>query len=201
MMNGEPVNEASRWMTALTSHSWLAKGTRNPILLWRMGLGSLIGKSLMIITQTGRTSGLPRRTVTQYHRSGETIYAPAALGSKAKWYRNLMADPIATLQMDSDPIYARARRVTDPGEIRQYYENMASQHPRMTRTFLEEVGINPDDFDDLVARRDRLYVVAFEPVTTPGPPPVPKDLTWVPIVIGVISLIAAMATRRRSKKG
>lgn len=49
------------------SHSALRSLFRLPILLYRLGLEPLVGWGFMILTTTGRKSGLPRRTAIEYH--------------------------------------------------------------------------------------------------------------------------------------
>ena len=48
--------------TPLMKHAY-----RFPVLLYRLGLGRLAGRLFMILTTTGRSSGLPRRTAIEFH--------------------------------------------------------------------------------------------------------------------------------------
>src|SRR5690242_12710049 len=64
----------------------LAKG---PVLLWRLGLGRLLDRWLMIMTTTGRKSGLPRRTAIQFFTYHGRRYVYGAHGAQADWYRNI----------------------------------------------------------------------------------------------------------------
>lgn len=40
---------------------------KTPILLYRLGLGVLVGRLFMVMTTTGRKSGQPRRTAIEFH--------------------------------------------------------------------------------------------------------------------------------------
>src|SRR5215212_8451602 len=51
---------------APTPHPFRRVFGKSPIGLWRLGFGPLIGQTFMIMTTTGRRSGLPRQTVIQY---------------------------------------------------------------------------------------------------------------------------------------
>ena len=62
-------------------------------LLYAMGLGSLIGHMVLLLTTTGRKSGLPRATPLQYEEVDNVIKVAAALGQKADWYCNIIANP------------------------------------------------------------------------------------------------------------
>jgi hypothetical protein len=62
---------------------------RLPILLYRLGLGPIVGRRFMILTTTGRKSGLPRHHAIEFHSFEGRKYVFSAWGDKADWYRNL----------------------------------------------------------------------------------------------------------------
>ena len=64
-----------------------------PILFWRLGLGPVTGQLFLVLTTTGRKSGLPRRTMVEYSRMSGKKYSPCAFGERAHWYQNIIADP------------------------------------------------------------------------------------------------------------
>lgn len=69
------------------------------IWMWRLGLGPLlslwpaVGGRYLVITHTGRKSGLPRRTPVNYTLIDGEIYITAGFGQKADWVRNIRANP------------------------------------------------------------------------------------------------------------
>jgi len=69
---------------------WLMK---MPILLYRLGLGFLIGDYILILTTKGRRSGQPRLTAIEHRRLGGDHYVFSAWGSRPDWYRNILKDP------------------------------------------------------------------------------------------------------------
>jgi deazaflavin-dependent oxidoreductase (nitroreductase family) len=77
-------------------------------LLWRLGLGPVIGRLFMIMTTTGRVSGLPRRTAIEFH---EIDGRPCVLANwpQSNWLRNLAANPILTVQTWRGAQVMRAR--------------------------------------------------------------------------------------------
>ena len=70
------------------SSGWQKALFKWPVHLWRLGLAPLIGHHMVLITQTGRKSGLPRRTMTELYLVEGKRYAPCAFGRRAQWYRN-----------------------------------------------------------------------------------------------------------------
>ena len=51
---------------------------------------------VLVLTTTGRKSGLPRQTPLQYEQVGEDFYIASARGPQADWFRNLQVDPRVT---------------------------------------------------------------------------------------------------------
>jgi deazaflavin-dependent oxidoreductase (nitroreductase family) len=69
---------------------WLMK---SPIILYRFGFGPLIGERILILTTTGRKSGLPRQTAIEHRRFGNVYYIVSGWGSRADWYHNILKNP------------------------------------------------------------------------------------------------------------
>ena len=74
--------------------------------------GPMAGRSVLILTTTGAKTGKERTTVLGYGRDGDRLVviasdngAPAA----PDWYRNLLARPIATVEIGPEPFKVRAR--------------------------------------------------------------------------------------------
>ncbi len=69
------------------------------VSLFRLGLGSWVnawpevGGRIMVMVNTGRKSGLARRSPVNYAMVDGEIYCVAGFGSIAHWYRNIMANP------------------------------------------------------------------------------------------------------------
>src|SRR3984893_1327418 len=74
--------------------------------------GELAGRTLMLLTTTGAKSGKERTAVLGFGKDGDR-YVVIASGNGAPshpaWYRNLLARPIATLEVGPDKFKVRAR--------------------------------------------------------------------------------------------
>jgi deazaflavin-dependent oxidoreductase (nitroreductase family) len=74
------------WMPQLVFHC--------PILLYRLGLGALLGHQFLLLTHAGRRTGVLHETVLKVLKydptTGESIVA-SAWGTKTDWYRNIQA--------------------------------------------------------------------------------------------------------------
>lgn len=156
---------------------WLFK---SPLLLWRLGLGSLVGRLFMIMTTTGRKSGQPRHTAIEYHIWRGRKYVLAAW-PKSDWYRNLQADPRLTIQTAVGSESVIARRMIDDAELADVYE-FAAANPLMRR-FWQLLGFDLN-LESFLAHKDQFHLLTFEPTAEPTPTPLAADLVWVwPVVL------------------
>jgi deazaflavin-dependent oxidoreductase (nitroreductase family) len=94
---------------------------RSPIWLYRLGWGPLVGRLFMILTTTGRKSGLPRRTAMEFHQHHGRKYVMVGWRA-ADWYKNILANPLVTVQTAWGTEHARARRITTLEELRGAWE-------------------------------------------------------------------------------
>src|SRR5438128_10477781 len=74
--------------------------------------GPMAGRTLMLLTTTGAKSGRERTAVLGFGKDGDR-YVVIASGNGAPshpgWYQNLLARPIATVEIGPDKFKARAR--------------------------------------------------------------------------------------------
>jgi deazaflavin-dependent oxidoreductase (nitroreductase family) len=74
--------------------------------------GPMAGRSILLLTTTGARSGEARTIVLGYGRDGDSFVVIASNnGAPAHpaWYRNLLADPRATVEIGPETIPVRAR--------------------------------------------------------------------------------------------
>jgi len=121
--------------------SYLRRIQKGPQLLYKLGLGSLVGRLVLILFTTGRISGRIHATPLQYEEIEGTIYVAAALGQKADWYRNILAHPRVRVQVGSREYYGRGEPITDPVRIADFLEVRLKRHPRMIGAMLKAEGL------------------------------------------------------------
>ncbi len=109
--------------------------------LYRTPMRYLIGRLLLLLTTTGRVSGLPRTTPLQYEWVGEALYIGSASGEKADWYRNILADPQVAVQVGGRRLKAMAEPVTDTARIADFIELRLRRRPRIVGMILEHEGL------------------------------------------------------------
>ena len=108
----------------------------------------------LLLTTTGRKSGLSRTTPLIYKKVGDAYIIVASLGGNPEhplWYLNLVATPDCEIQVGRVTLKAKARTVPD-GERERLWAAAAEQFP---------------DYNDYQARTQRqIPVVALEPVAS-----------------------------------
>ncbi|MCY3946250.1 MAG: nitroreductase/quinone reductase family protein [Anaerolineaceae bacterium] len=87
---------------------------RLPLLLWRMGLGWMLPRSMLVLSTRGRVSGLPRHTMLEQFVHKGQIVVGSAWGDRSQWARNLAAsDVVSTETWSGGVTRARARAIRD----------------------------------------------------------------------------------------
>ncbi|MEN8242961.1 MAG: nitroreductase family deazaflavin-dependent oxidoreductase [Chloroflexota bacterium] len=75
---------------------------RTPIWFYRLGLGWLFGRRMLLLIHTGRISGQSRQAVLEVvqHQADKNTYIVAVgFGQKSQWYQNLLVNPWAKVQV------------------------------------------------------------------------------------------------------
>ena len=86
---------------------------RYPVLYYRLGLHRLVSRQVLLLTTTGRKTGLPRVAPVDYEEEDGTFYIVPNQGTHATWYRNLVAHPEVAIQVGRRRMEAIATPVTD----------------------------------------------------------------------------------------
>lgn len=139
---------------------------RFPILLYRIGLGWLLGERFLLLHHTGRKTGLPRQTVLEVVRHDEesdTYFVASGWGEKSDWFRNIMQTPKVEIEVGRRHLNAVAERL-EPEEAERELVDYERRHPKALRTLAKYMGF---DFsgtrEDIYAMVQQLPMVAFRP--------------------------------------
>lgn len=84
---------------------------RLPIFLYRVNLGFLLGDRFLMLTHTGRKSGLPRQAVIEvvnHDKDSGVYYVAAAWREKSDWYLNVLKNPKVKVQVGKRRFEAEA---------------------------------------------------------------------------------------------
>jgi deazaflavin-dependent oxidoreductase (nitroreductase family) len=106
MSESEVVDSPSGWVAAHIKRYVETDGAEGHE--WR-------GVPTLLLTTTGRTSGLRRRTALIYGRDGDRVVVVASKGGSPDnplWFGNLVADPSVDVQIGAEKFTATARPAT-----------------------------------------------------------------------------------------
>jgi deazaflavin-dependent oxidoreductase (nitroreductase family) len=135
-----------------------------PRLAYSLGLGSMVGRNILLLTTVGRKSGLPRVTPLLYDEIDGIIYVGSARGAKADWYQNLRANPNVELEIGSRHTKGRADPITDPRQVTDFLEKRLNLHPILSAVMMrvEGLGSTPSR-EQLESYAKRRTLVAIRP--------------------------------------
>jgi len=137
---------------------------RPPQILYALGLGPLYGRFVLLLTTTGRTSGLPRVTPLQYEEIDGAICVASALGDRADWFRNVEADPKVEVRVRSRRFTGIAEPITDRSRVADFLEFRLRRHPKMVGTIMRREGLPPHpERADLERYAERRALVIIRP--------------------------------------
>ncbi|MFQ5342950.1 MAG: nitroreductase family deazaflavin-dependent oxidoreductase [Anaerolineae bacterium] len=139
---------------------------RLPIWLYRARLGWLLGERFLLLTHTGRKSGLPRQAVLEvvrYDRATNTYYVVSGFGEKSDWFRNVMKTPQVTIQVGRRKMPAIAERLPLEDAERELLD-YGRRHPTALRNLARIIGYRIENTEeDVRALAQVLPIVAFQP--------------------------------------
>jgi deazaflavin-dependent oxidoreductase (nitroreductase family) len=138
---------------------------RIPIHLYRLRLGWLFGRRLLLLNHIGRVSGKPRQTVLEVaEHDGDSYVVASGWGPTAAWYRNILHTPDVTIQVGTRTIPVTAIPL-DNEQGAQVFVRYGSRHRAAAKYVLPRVlGYSVDGSDaDFRAVGQQMPFVRFVP--------------------------------------
>lgn len=142
-------------------------GFRAPVVLYRAGLGWLLGGRMIYLEHVGRKSGLVRRSVVEVVRRDaeeDAYYVVSGYGEKADWYKNIMKTPQVEARVGRRRFKASGRRLSVEealAEFRTYFK----RNPIAAKMLGGLIGLPLTGADEELVELSRLLpVLEFRPV-------------------------------------
>jgi len=140
---------------------------RLPISLYHLGLGWLMGTRFVLLTHTGRKSGLSRQTVLEvvrYDKASGVCIIASGWGVKSDWYQNISANPKVIFQVRNKHSSGIAERLS-PDAGGQELLDYAHRHPMAFRELVHFMGYQLDGTqEDIYAAGRILPMFLLKPV-------------------------------------
>ena len=185
---------------------WFRQGFRQfnrfMLLVWRLGLGKWVnawpdvGGRIMVITHTGRKTGKRRRTPVNYAIVDGELICTAALGRKADWYRNIVANPEVEVWLPDGWWAGTAEDVTDSDAATPLMRQVLISSGFAARMAgIDAMVMSDEELEEATASYRLLRIIRTEARTGPGGP---GELSWVwPLATMVLFPLALL---RRDRK-
>jgi len=133
--------------------------------LYAIGLGPLIGRMILLLTTTGRRTGLPRVTALQYEEVEGAVLLGSSRGLRADWVRNLIAHPEVEVRVRSRRFRGLAEVTADPECIADFLALRLRRHPRIVGRILKMQGLPASPTrEQLLEYASHLALVTVRPV-------------------------------------
>lgn len=168
--------------------------------LWRLGFRRWIncwprpGGRVMVITHTGRKSGLRRRTPVNYALIGDDLYCVAGFGQVSDWYRNILANPQVELWLPDSWWAATAQDISsEPQRL-----NLVRLVLLSTGMVAPLYGIDPRKISDAALDQATAdyRLVRFRRTSRLTGRGGPGDLAWIWIPVSLAASLLYLASRR-----
>ncbi len=106
---------------------------------YQRGIGP--SRVVMLLTTTGRKSGLSRVTPLQFEEYDGVFYVGSARGAAADWFRNIQANPQVQVQIRERRFAGTAEAIMDPGRIADFLGLRLKRHPWMIGLVMRLEGL------------------------------------------------------------
>jgi len=168
--------------------------------LWRLGFRRWIncwprpGGRVMVITHTGRRSGLRRRTPVNYALIGDDLYCVAGFGQVSDWFRNIQANSQVELWLPDSWWAGTAQDISsDPNRLYLVRQVLLS-----TGIVASLYGIDPRKMSEAALDQSTAdyRLVRFRRTRRLTGRGGPGDLAWVWIPVSLAALLLYLASRR-----
>lgn len=138
---------------------------RLPIILYRVGLGHLMGERFLLLEHQGRRTSKVRRAVLEIIRHDPTVgvyYVVSGFGERSDWFRNIKANPDVNIRVGNKP-YSVIAVILDRERASAEILDYAERNPTLIKLLAKSLlGYQlSDDKEDLLELARNLQVVRF----------------------------------------
>ncbi len=155
--------------SSLTKHppkGILRWALRLPRVLYRIGLGGLLGQRFILLNHIGRKTGTVHQTVVEvvgHDQDSDTYYVVSGWGFKAQWYQNIIAQPDIIVQVGRRKLSVHAEPLP-PEEAVRLIRAYQARYPVAARELGRVMDIDMGSTDDARLQqiiRDRLPMLGL----------------------------------------
>jgi deazaflavin-dependent oxidoreductase (nitroreductase family) len=163
-----PASSVQKQVTLLSNRKGFVSRLifRLPLVMYRLGLGWVLGHQFLVLTDVGRRSGRVHQTVLKvlhYDPLTRECVVASAWGHQTDWYRNIQPRPAVAVQIARD-WYVPTQRAVGPDEAFAFFNDWMRRQRLFARVMLGQIGQRIDlPAPELRALVDSFPLVAFRP--------------------------------------
>ena len=147
---------------------------RFPIKLFHAHLGWVLGTRFVLLTHTGRKSGLPRQTVLEvvrYDKNTGACIVASGWGEKSDWFQNVTANPEVAFQVRNRRTAGIAERLSPEAGADELWK-YAHRYPLAMRELVRFMGYQVDGSNEDIRALGRILpMFILKPAVGQGPFP------------------------------
>jgi deazaflavin-dependent oxidoreductase (nitroreductase family) len=140
---------------------------RFPIWLYHVHMGWLLGYRFVLLTHTGRKSGLLRQTVLEivrYNKTNGDVIVASGWGKKSDWFQNVTMSPKIEICVRNKHSFAMAERLSPDAGARELLD-YAHRYPLALRELAQFMGYRLDGTEeDICALGKMIPMFLFKPI-------------------------------------
>lgn len=171
------------------------------LLMWRLGFGSYLNRPelsgrIMVLTHTGRKTGLRRQTPVNFAIVEGDVYCVAGFGGISDWYRNILADPQVEVWLPEGWWAGIAENISDnPQRIHIIRQVMIASGFAARLAGIDPLRISAEQLAKVSASYPLIHIRRVEARTGLGGP---GDLAWVwPWTTAILVILLLFRPRSR----
>ena len=146
--------------------SWKYKVMQLPKIPYKLGLGQLLGKRILLLITKGRKSNKLRITPLQYDIHKNCFFIGSMRGVKADWYKNIEKNNSVLIQMGKKTIKGSSYPISSPTKVRDFMKLRLSKHPVMIRLILSLDGVkNVNNEKEIDKYAKKISFIKIKPKT------------------------------------
>ena len=118
--------------------------------MYAVGLGSVIGGRVLVVTTLGRKTSKPRSAALLYVEENRVVFCCSRRGSKSQWVRNLVRNPDSRLRIGRAIWRGQAKMIKSPREQERVLNRFQAKYGAAATVLLkkERVSIVAFSLDD-----------------------------------------------------
>lgn len=120
---------------------WKFRAMQLPKIPYKLGLGLLLGKRILLLSSVGRKTKILREIPLQYDIHKNFYFIGSMRGVQADWYRNIRKNNLVYLQIGKKTIKGKAFAYSCSKKSLAFLKLRLSKHPTMIRLILFLDGV------------------------------------------------------------